>query len=120
MFWLDFQAINEGFIPHPTNWSLKKLVSRVGTVEGRSTALSMVAIQPELKRRPHAIFQGTALQVDPQRKKVTCKDDAGCKFDLDYDLLFIATGSQVWIAHWHLAPIIGRIRYITSGKLLSN
>lgn len=67
----------------------------VGTVEGRSTALSMAAIQPELRRRPHAIYQGTALAIDPHGKKVACKDDNDCRFNLDYDILAIATGSQV-------------------------
>ena len=70
------------------------LYCRVGTVEARSTAVSMASVQPELKRRPHAIYLAKALSVDPDARKVSCIDDGESKFDVDYDILAIATGSQ--------------------------
>jgi len=53
--------------------------------------------QPELKRRPHRFLLGEALDVDPDARLVSCKDEAGGKFQLPYEKLVIATGSQVWI-----------------------
>lgn len=69
-------------------------------MEARSTALSMASVQPELKRRPHAIFLAKALSVDPAARKVSCMDDGESTFDVDYDILAIATGSQVcYLSH---------------------
>lgn len=71
------------------------MLLRVGTVEGRSTALNIAAIQPELKRQPHAIYLARAVSIDPKGRTIVCKDDANSNFEVDYDLLAIATGSQV-------------------------
>ena len=54
----------------------------------------MASVQPELKRRPHAIFLAKALSVDPEARKVSCIDDGESNFEVDYDILAIATGSQ--------------------------
>lgn len=52
-------------------------------------------VQPKLKSDPHHLFIASALDVDPNAKQVRFQDSAGSKFSLAYDVLAIATGSQV-------------------------
>ena len=40
-------------------------------------------------------FLGQALDVDTKARLVSCKDEAGGEFQLPFDKLVIATGSQV-------------------------
>ena len=67
---------------------------RVGTVECRSTAVNMFAIQPKLKEWPNVFYTGEAVAVDPTAKQITCKDALGGEYTVPYDVLAVATGSQ--------------------------
>ena len=80
-------------------------------MEARSTALSMASVQPELKRRPHAIFLAKALRVDPDARKVSCLDDGESTFDVDYDILAIATGSQARLTSSTRHPALWEPRF---------
>ena len=67
----------------------------VGTLEFRSVAVPVMSIQKHLKDPQNSYFLGSAQNVDPKKKVVHCIDEDGTKYDVSYDKLVIATGSQV-------------------------
>lgn len=67
----------------------------VGTVEPRSTALPLVEIQRALKEPHNFYFNAKATAVHLDTNAVDCIDETGINFICRYDVLAIATGSQV-------------------------
>lgn len=67
----------------------------VGTLDFRSVAVPIMALQKHLKEAQNDHFLASAQSVDANKKEVFCKDDDGLEFTVKYDKLVIATGSQV-------------------------
>ena len=67
----------------------------VGTLDLRSVAVPVMSLQKHLREPQNNYFLGSAQNIDPNKKKVHCKDEDGTEFDVAYDKLVIATGSQV-------------------------
>ena len=67
----------------------------VGTLDFRSVAVPIMALQKHLKEAQNNFFLATAQEINSQTKQVHCKDEDGTEFDIPYDKLVIATGSQV-------------------------
>ena len=67
----------------------------VGTLDLRSVAVPIMALQKHLKDAQNNLFLATAQKVHAERKEVLCKDEDGLEFKIPYDKLVIATGSQV-------------------------
>ena len=54
-----------------------------------------MSLQKHLKDPQNNYFLGSAEMIDPEKKTVHCKDEDGAEYDVSYDKLVIATGSQV-------------------------
>ena len=67
----------------------------VGTLDFRSVAVPVIALQKHLKDPQHHHFLATAQRIDSENKEVSCKDEDGLEFKVKYDKLVVATGSQV-------------------------
>lgn len=67
----------------------------VGTLDLRSVAVPITSLQKHLREPQNNYFLASAQNVDPKKKTVQCKDEDGTEFDVAYDKLVIATGSQV-------------------------
>ena len=67
----------------------------VGTLDLRSVAVPVMSLQKHLREPQNNYFLGSAENIDPNKKTVHCKDEDGTEFDVAYDKLVIATGSQV-------------------------
>lgn len=67
----------------------------VGTLDFRSVAVPVMALQKRLKDAQNNHFLASAQAVDSDKKEVSCKDEGGLEFKINYDKLVIATGSQV-------------------------
>lgn len=67
----------------------------VGTLDFRSVAVPILALQKHLKDAQHDHFLASATSIDAQNKEVSCKDEDDLEFKVKYDKLVIATGSQV-------------------------
>ena len=67
----------------------------VGTIEPRSTALSLLDIQKALREPQNYYFNAKATSIDTSARVVRCVDETGLEFTCNYDSLAIATGSQV-------------------------
>ena len=67
----------------------------VGTLDLRSVAVPIMALQKHLKDAQNNLFLASAQRVDAKQKEVLCKDEDGFEFKIPYDKLVIATGSQV-------------------------
>lgn len=67
----------------------------VGTLDLRSVAVPVMSLQKHLREPQNNYFLGSADNIDPKKKTVHCKDEDGTEFDIAYDKLVIATGSQV-------------------------
>ncbi|DBB14410.1 hypothetical protein WJX82_007842 [Trebouxia sp. C0006] len=66
----------------------------VGTLDLRSVAVPVMSLQKHLREPQNNYFLGSAENIDPNKKTVHCKDEDGTEFDVAYDKLVIATGSQ--------------------------
>ncbi len=73
----------------------------VGTLEFRSVAVPVMSLQKHLKDPQNNYFLGSAENVDPVKKSVHCKAEDGTEFDIAYDKLVVATGSQVSLLASH-------------------
>ncbi|BDA46213.1 Internal alternative NAD(P)H-ubiquinone oxidoreductase A1 [Coccomyxa sp. Obi] len=66
----------------------------VGTLEPRSVALPLTDIQPQLKQPQNKYYAADAVAINKDTRIVTCMDDGQRQFDVRFDMLAIATGSQ--------------------------
>ncbi|EIE24104.1 mitochondrial type-II NADH dehydrogenase [Coccomyxa subellipsoidea C-169] len=66
----------------------------VGTLEPRSVALPLTDIQPQLKQLQNKYYAADAVAIDKDKQVVTCTEDGVEEFDVKFDMLAIATGSQ--------------------------
>ena len=69
----------------------------VGTLDFRSVAVPIMALQKHLKDEQNNLFIGSCDKVDSQKKEVHCQDEDGLQYKIPYDKLVIATGSQVGV-----------------------
>ena len=67
----------------------------VGTIEPRGTAVPLMEIQRALRQPQNFYFNSKATSVDTDSRTVQCIDETGIKFSCSYDVLAVATGSQV-------------------------
>ena len=74
----------------------------VGTLEFRSVAVPVMSLQKYLKEPQNNYFLGSAEMIDPAKKNVHCKDEDGAEYNVSYDKLVIATGSQVCCARLYI------------------
>ncbi|KAK9906340.1 hypothetical protein WJX75_000240 [Coccomyxa subellipsoidea] len=66
----------------------------VGTLEPRSVALPLTDIQPQLKQPQNKYYAADAVAINKDSRVVTCTEDGEREFDVKFDMLAIATGSQ--------------------------
>ena len=67
----------------------------VGTLECRSVAINLLDLKPALRHPQHHYFAASARKIDVEAKTIHCEAADGHKFQVAFDQLVVATGSQV-------------------------